>query len=443
MISHPECVVWQERAKMVLGGGPATLSKHWNRFVYGLSPIVLERGDGPYVWCPDGQRYIDTIAALGPTILGHSDPKVTAAVERQSKLLASASLPTRLEVEVAERLVHHIPGAEQVRFASNGKDVTEAAVKVARYMTDKRHVIYVGYHGGFSDYLATTDKNGGILPMLSTYNHQVRWCAWRELAALLPRVANDLACLMFEVPPEPWGTSAETTRASIQRYCDVAREWGGLAIIDEVVTGFRYDLGGAQAMYGVQADLACFSKGMANGYKLAALTGPRELMQVFDGGRVFLSTTFGGEATALAACKETLDVLQQTRALGHLRWYGSGVGNNLAGLLAKYAIPARLRGNYARMVLDWQAVPGIATADELRTLWLQELLRHGVLASVPIFPMCCYTADIAQELCLAFEAACSVLAQVVHEQRPIGDVLECPVITDVFQQRYAPQEHAS
>ena len=92
------------------------------------------------------------------------------------------------------------------------------------------------------------------------------------------------------------------------------------------------------------------------------------------------------------------------------------------------------------MVLDWQDVPGMATADELRTLWLQELLRHGVLASVPIFSMCCWNEAIVAELCVAFEAACVVLAQVVHEQRPIGDVLECPVITDVFQQRYARQE---
>ena len=436
-----------ERAEKVLAGGPATLSKHPSRFPQGIAPVFLERGEGAYCWDVDGRRYIDTIAALGPILLGHAHPGVTEAVQRQSAQLTSASLPTRLEVEVAERLAAIIPGAEQVRFASNGKDVTEAAVKVARYVTGKQHVIYVGYHGGFGDYLATTDKDGGLLSSLKTYNTQIRWGDTHALDSAVVRTDHaqpfdNLAAIIVEVPPEPRDTPCETTALMIHQYSNAAKQYGALFILDEVVTGFRYGLGGAQALYGVQADLACFSKGMANGYKLAAITGPRHVMQAFDGGRVFLSTTFGGEATALAACKATLDVLQQTPALSQLHWYGSGVGNNLAGLLAKYAIPARLRGNYARMVLDWQAVPGIATADELRTLWLQELLRQGVLASVPIFPMCCYTADIVQELCLAFEAACSVLAQVIHEQRPIGDVLECPVITDVFQQRYAPQEHA-
>ena len=436
--------LWQ-RAGKVLGGGPATLSKHPGRFCQGLAPVFIDYGSGAYVLDVDGRRYIDTIAALGPILLGHSHHAVTEAVIEQAYHLTSASLPTRLEVEVAERLVEMVPGAEQVRFASNGKDVTEAAVKVARYVTGKQHVIYVGYHGGFGDYLATTDKDGGVLPCLKTYNHQVPWGDEDAILDCLDSCYLDLAAIIYEVPPAPWGESLDTTQHIMARYAELAHGAQALMIVDEVVTGFRYGLGGAQALYDVRADLACFSKGMANGYKLAALTGARDLMQAFDGGKVFLSTTFGGEATTLAACKATLDVLQQTPALEHLQCHGVVVGNTLDRLLEKYAIPARLRGNYARMVLDWYAAPEIATAEELRTLWLQELLKRGVLASVPIFSMCCWNEQIVEELCGAFEAACAVLAQVVHEQRPIGDVLECPTITDVFQQRYrspeTPEEH--
>ena len=431
--------LWQ-RAARVLAGGPATLSKHPSRFPQGLAPIFLDRGEGAYCWDVEGRRYIDTIAALGPILLGHGHPGVMEAVQRQGAQLTSASLPTWLEVEVAERLCSLIPGAEQVRFASNGADVTNAAVKIARYVTNKSHVIFCGYHGGHDAYLSTTDKDGGILSLIGNYHHQVRWRDLAQLDTLLADCGADFACLMLEVPPEAWGMPSDETATILRQYQQRTHDEDALFILDEVVTGFRYGLAGAQGYYDVQADLACFSKGIANGHKLAAITGPRELMQAFDGGKVFLSTTFGGEATALAACKATLDVLQQTPALEHLHWYGSGVGNNLAGLLDKYGIPARLRGNYARMVLDWQDVPGIVTADELRTLWLQELLRHGVLASVPIFSMCCWNEVIVQELCRAFEAACIVLAQVVHEQRPIGDVLECPAITDVFSQRYSTQE---
>ena len=432
--------LWQ-RAKRVLAGGPATLSKHPTRFPHGLAPTFLERGDGAYVWDIDGNRYLDTISALGPIILGHNHPAVTEAVWTQAERLTSASLPTRLEVEVAERLCGLIPGAEQARLASNGKDVTEAAVKVARHITGKRHAIYIGYHGGFGDYLATTDKNGGVLAVLSPYNHQLTWGAWDDLAILLQQCRNDVACIMFEVPPEPWGLAEETTHDTMQYYCDAAHEQGGLAIIDEVVTGFRYGLGGAQQLYGVQADLATFSKGMANGYKLSALIGPRALMQAFDGGKVFLSTTFGGEATALAACLATLDVLEHTPALRRLQEQGQAIGDRLAQAIVDLGSPCKLRGNYARMVLDWQPVHEIATADELRTLWLQELLRHGVLASVPLFPMCCYDTTITEALRSATEEALLRINEVVDGRVSIGQALECEVITDVFQQRHSSTFH--
>ena len=163
-------------------------------------------------------------------------------------------------------------------------------------------------------------------------------------------------------------------------------------------------------------------------------------MQAFDGGRVFLSTTFGGETTALAACKATLDVLDTTDALTQLAQCGMKLGCALSALFTIHDLPMRLRGNYARMVIDFDGIPGLVSADELRTLWLQELVKHDVLASVPLFPMTCYTAGIVEEVLSAADAACGVLAQVVHEQRPIGDVLECPVITDVFRQRYAAEE---
>ena len=196
LVSNKSQSLWR-RAEKVLAGGPATLSKHPARFPQGLAPVFLDRGNGAYVWDVDGQRWIDTIAALGPILLGHDNGAVSDAAQGQAYRLTSASLSTRLEVEVAERLVEIIPGAEQVRFASNGKDITEAAVKVARYVTGKQHAIYIGYHGGFSDYLATTDKDGGILGYLRLYNHQLPWRDLKALDTTMDSTENNLACIML------------------------------------------------------------------------------------------------------------------------------------------------------------------------------------------------------------------------------------------------------
>lgn len=438
-MQHPNSQALWARAQRVLAGGPATLSKHPARFPAGIAPAFLSHGDGAYVWDVDGHKYIDVIAGLGPILLGHDYLPVTDAVRRQAERMTSGSLPTAIEVEVAEQLVDCIPGAEQVRFASNGKDVTEAAVKLARHVTGKRHAIYVGYHGGFGDYLITTDKNGGVLPSLAQYNHQVPFGDTTALFDVIARECqDDLAIIMAEVPPFAWGSDIATDTLRIREYQAAARIHGALFVLDEVVTGFRYGMAGAQGYYGITADLATFSKGMANGYPLAAITGPRAIMEHFEDGRVFLSTTFGGEATALAACKATLETLRETDALERLHAYGNSFGVQAQELLEPLHGAVTLRGNAPRMVFDFAGTESVS-ADALRTLWLQELHTHGVLAGVPWFPMTCWNTTIVQQLVAAVEAAVDVMARVTSGADSLENVLRCPVIGQVFDARAGQQ----
>ena len=443
-MQHPQCAALWARAEHVLGGGPATLSKLPQRYAYGVSPMLLTAGDGAYVTCPDGQRYVDCVAALGPVLLGHNHPAVTEAVWSQSELLACSTLSTPLEIEVAELLCAMIPGAEMVRFASNGADVCNAAVKVARYVTGKRHIVFTGYHGGHDSYLATTDKRGGLLAELVPYNHQIPFGDWPALGTLLDRIGGHLAAVMVEVPPVAWGQDPQQVTESLLTYRALARDCGALFLVDEVVTGFRYALGGAQAYYGVQGDLSCWSKGLANGYPCAALTGPRDLMRVFDGGAIFLSTTFGAQPVGLAAAKATLTTLRETDALAQLHRHGQALGEAVQRSLAQWSLPATLRGTGARFVVDWQGVPGVATLAELRTLWLQELVTHGVLAGVPWLPMAAYTDALVTAVHQAVQAACEVIADVgVAGRTLIADALHVPTITDVFEGRYELHEESS
>lgn len=445
-MNHEKSNALWARAERVLAGGPATLSKHPSRYPWGIAPKFLKGGCGAEVWDVDGHTYIDMVAALGPIILGHNNEYIYNAVMRQIGSgeygLISSTLPTSLEVEVAEMLCDMIPGAEQVRFASNGADVTNAAIKIARYVTGKSDVIFTGYHGGHDSYLSTTDKDGGVVGSTSLWNHQIPWGEFSFSEPIQERpisLLSDLAAIVVEVPPVAQNVSIADVANILGRYKQIAHDAGALFIMDEVVTGFRYHLSGAQHDYGVTADLACFSKGMANGYPCAAITGPREYMKAFEGGKVFLSTTFGANAVGLAACKMTLEMLYGTPALENLHAHGETIREHFVNMMAEYKIPATLRGNAARMVIDWH-FDQCADRDELQTLWLQETIKRGVLFGVPIFPMTCYDDSITQKVLQAANESFSVIAEVTDGKKRINDALECPVIRTVFD-RYKDQEN--
>lgn len=440
MPAHPQSNALWQRAEKVLAGGPGTLSKMPSRYPEGIAPKFLLSGDGAYVTDADGHRYVDCVAALGPILLGHHHNYVTNRVFTQIDIdgLVSSTLSTALEVEVAEQLVEMIPGAECCRFAMNGKDVTEAAVKVARYVTEKRDAIYVGYHGGFGDYLMTTDKRGGVLECLAPYNHQVQWGNTPQLIEALSN-ADDLAVIIAEVPPRPYGEDPSIVTAELEHLARQAHAHGALFVLDEIVTGLRYGLGGAQAYYGVKADMVTMSKALGNGYPIAAVLGPQELLKAFDGGQVFLSTTFGANPIGLAACKATLETLRETDALKTLEHYGAALLDRIAELFTLTNMPCGIRGNYARFVFDWHDYNEIDAAT-LRTLWLQELCRGGVLANIPWFPMCSYDDAVMLQILNAVRDAVYVISDVVSGRVAIQDALQCPIITDVFQQRYAAQE---
>ena len=421
------------RAQSVLAGGTGTFSKHSSRYPAGLAPDALVRGNGPYVWDTQGRRFLDTVAALGPILLGHGHFAVTEAIIHQLAHGTSFSMLHPLEVEVAELLCEVIPCAEMVRFARNGTDVTNATVRLARAITGHQHMLFMGYAGGGMDsYGITTDKAAGILPQLHPYNHQL---AWGNVSTVPRHAWNDLAGIMIEVPPFPWGSPSQHDRQTLQAYHKVAHDCGALFILDEIVTWPRYGLAGAQGVYDITPDLCTVSKAIANGVPLAALVGQRQYMERLNQGDIFMSYTFAGETTALAAAKAVLTILRDTDALANLHKQGTRLGDGLQVLFHEYALPATLWGNYARLSVRWQDVPGVATNQELRTLWLAEMARRGVLWGIGVcFVMACWTE---RETTMCLEVArdvCALMASAIWDGH-VQEVLPCPVIGDVLAVR--------
>ena len=301
------------RARGLIPAGTQTLAKGPTQFVDGVAPKYLARGKGCRVWDVDGNEYIDLSMGVGPLVLGYSYPRVDEAVREQLSHGLTFSLMHPLEVEVAELIRSLVPGADAVRFSKTGCDVTSAAVRLARAYTGRERVLCCGYHGWHDWYVGTTGRAAGVP---SSTRALTEAFPYNDTTALFDRLDGSVACVILE--PMIFEQPEHDFLRIVKRACEDA---GALLIFDEMWTGFRFALGGAQEYFDVTADLACFSKAVANGMPLSVLTGRADVMRLLDED-VFFFTTFGGEALSLAAARATLLELQAERACGELARQG-------------------------------------------------------------------------------------------------------------------------
>ena len=384
-----------ERAQRLIPAGTQTLSKSPTQFVDGVSPKFLARGHGCHVWDVDGNEYIDYPMALGPILLGYDYAPVTEAAIRQIREGTVFTMMHPIEVEVAEQLVDLIPCAEQVRFAKNGGDATNGAIRAARALTGREHVISTGYHGYHDWYIASTERNAGVPEANRALIHPLAFGDLAALEAELDRLSGQIAAVMMEIPGE------EPPAGYLQAAIDLTHRHGALFVLDEIVTGFRYALGGAQELYGIVPDLACFGKGMANGFPLAAVVGSREAMSAFE--RIFFSTTYGGETVSLAAARATIDVMRSEPVLAQIWDVGESLRCGIEELVAGVGFDVMLGGNPPRSALTF-LVDGEPNF-ELRGIFLQETHKRGVLFGGPIFTTYSHDAEDVGNTLAAVEAA--------------------------------------
>lgn len=414
------------KAERLIPSCSQTFSKGPSQFVQGVSPVFLMRGQGSHVWDVDGNEYIDYPMALGPIILGHNYPAVTEAVTRQMGDGTTFSLPHPLEVEVAEMLVGIIPCAEMVRFGKNGSDATSGAVRVARAYTGRDIIACCGYHGWQDWYIGSTTRNKGVpkavreLTIPFEYNN----------VASLERIFAEHPGRVAAVIMEPVGV-VEPCNGFLHQVRDITRAEGSLLIFDEVVTGFRLALGGAQEYFGVTPDLACVGKAMANGYPIAAIVGCREVMKLFD--EVFFSFTFGGETFSLAAALATIRETQEKQVISVLWEQGRKLKDGYNLLAREFGAQdyTECIGLPPRTVIIFKDKSG-AESFLLKSLFQQECLKRGVLFSGG--QNICYShrdADLDYTL-RVYRAAMEILADAIRKM-DVAARLEGEPVQPVFR----------
>ena len=371
--THERSRALRERALRVIPGGSQTLSKGADQFVQGVAPMFLERGKGSRVWDVDGNQFIDYMMALGPIVLGYGDPGVDQAVRDQLDQGMQFSLPHPIEIEVAELLVDLVPCAEMVRFGKNGSDVTAGAIRVARAVTGRDLVAVCGYHGWQDWYIGSTSRHKGVPAATRSLTRKFRYNHANDLESLFAESPGAFAAVILEP------IHGEEPRDDfLERVAELTRKHGALLVFDEVKTGFRFGLGGAQAHYGITPDLACFGKAIANGMPLSALVGRRQYMQVI--GEVFFSFTAGGETLSLAAALATMRALRDTDALQRLWRAGTSLREGYNRLAAEFGLEQVTHcEGLAPMTVTSFADQKDHSSSLIRSLFQQEMIDRGIL----------------------------------------------------------------
>ncbi len=382
LAASPRARELQRRAHELIPGGAHTYAKGDDQYPEG-APAFLVRGDGCRVWDLDGREFIEYGMGLRSVALGHGHPAVVEAAAAAMRQGTNFTRPHPLEVECAERLLGLIPGADMAKFCKNGSDATTAAVKHARAWTSRDLVAICKDQPFFSTddwFIGTTAMPAGIPSSIREQTVDFRYNDLASVDALFRRFPGQLACLVLEP-----AAVQEPSAGFLEGLRDRCRAEGVLLVFDEMITGFRWHLGGAQTLYRVTPDLSTFGKAMGNGFAISALVGRRDVMErgglAHPGERVFLlSTTHGAETHALAAAMETMKIYEREGVVDVLYKQGARLRAGIESEARRQGVGEhfRLLGRDCNLVYAARDAEGKPSQD-FRTLVLQETLKRGVL----------------------------------------------------------------
>lgn len=411
-----------ERAKDLIPCFSQTMAKGPSQYVQGVAPIYLQKGEGAYVWDVDGNRFLDYNMAIGPISLGYCFPAVDEAIRKQLSDGITFSLMHPLEVDVAELIRDTVPNAEAIRFSKGGADVTSAAIRIARAYTGKDKILCCGYHGWHDWYVSTMTRNSGIpkgiQDLTFTFNYN-------DIESVAKSIDEDTAAIILEpvVFEEPQNDFLHKLR-------ELCTEKGILLIFDEMWTGFRISLGGAQEYFGIDADMATFSKAVANGMPISVLTGKRKYFHVLEED-VFFFNTFGGETLSLAAAKATIEYMKTNRVPDYLFTMGLMLKNGFNEICQSIGLSSVIATGYPyRTIVQFSEKNGDPLLQ--KSLVQQELIRRGILWSG--FHTLCYShseEDIRYTLD-AYKEVLTILKNAIKSDT-LRDSIEGTPVLPVFR----------
>jgi glutamate-1-semialdehyde 2,1-aminomutase len=360
----------QRRAERYLPGGVNSPVRAFR--AVGGDPPFLVRAEGATLWDADGNRYLDYFGSWGPMILGHAHPLVVEAIQQAAARSASFGASTAVEADLAELVIAAVPSMEKLRFVSSGTEATMSAIRVARAFTNRKYVLkFEGCYHGHSDGLLVKAGSGlatfglpgsaGVPPEVA---HWTLTMPFNDLAAVEEAFAShpdQIACVIVEPVVGNMGCVAPAP-GYLEGLRSITRETGSVLIFDEVMTGFRLALGGAQQVFGIEPDLTCMGKIIGGGLPCAAFGGKAKLMDLLAPlGPVYQAGTLSGNPLAMAAGIATLRYLaaHQAEVYGGLETRTAAVAEGIAGAARDAGI--EMETNRVGSMVTWFFTKGRVT----------------------------------------------------------------------------------
>lgn len=406
-----------DKVHAIIPGGSHTYAKGDDQYPEMMRPYVV-RGEGCHIWDVDGNEFIEYNMGVRAVTLGHAYKSVVAAAHQQMLKGNNFVRPATIELECAEQLLSMIGGAEMVKFSKDGSDATSGAIKLSRAYTGRDMIAVCGDHPFFSVddwYIGTTPMSAGIPKVIQDLTVKFKYNDIESVKVLFERYPNRIACVILE--PEKEQEPKDNFLHEVQKLCG---EKGAVFILDEMITGFRWHNGGAQAFHKITPDLTTFGKALANGFSVSALVGKREIMRLggldHDKERVFLmSGTHGAENHGLAAAMATMRVYQDEPVVETLWRQGKRIASGLKQAIEENKLTKHVSilGRPCCLVYgtrDNENTP----SQSFRTLLLQETMKRGILAPSLVVSYSHSDADIDRTI-EAFNAAFHIYRKALDE----------------------------
>ncbi len=340
-------------------------------------PVFFKRGYANHIVDVDGNDYIDWMAAYGPMILGEVEQEINDAVTEDMKKGFCFSLSQEIQIKLAKKLIEIIPCAEKVIFGKTGSDSTNMAVRIARAYTDKNKIIKCGYHG-WGDWTNET-LTGAVVGVPKAYQDLTMEMEYNDLENLENMLKNDddIACIIM--PPFGHAHMFVPLEYPDEGYLEgvraLADKYKAVLIFDEIRTGFRFALGGAQEYYGVTPDLGCFGKAMANGYAVSACVGKAEIMDAASD-KAFISSTMYPNSLEMVAALKTIEIIERENVIEDVWTKGKYFRERAEEICAKFDVGVFYAGIEPMPLICFKEVDGFW--EQRRELFYTQMVRRKI-----------------------------------------------------------------
>ncbi len=422
------------KAKKVIPGGTQLLSKRAGRFLPEKWPSYFKKAKGVTIWDLDGNKYIDmTIMGVGACTLGYADDDVNNAVKNIIDNGSMSTLNTPEEVELAELLIKIHPWAGAVRYARTGGEAMVVAVRIARTHTKKEKVAFCGYHGWHDWYLSSNLADNANLDGHLLLGLEPAGVPRGLMGTAIPFEYNKINQLESIIKEHDIGVIVteplrhhEPENNFLHKIRQIADEIGAVFIIDEITMGWRLTVGGSHLLYDVNPDIMVTAKAISNGYPMAAIIGKKEVMDAAQNS--FISSTYWTERIGPTAAIATIKKMLKYNVPAHLNRIGKLIGEGWMDLAKKYDLDIEILPPNALISFSFN----YENAQELKTLFTQEMLKRGFLASTSVYVSYSHTENHVKMYLKIVDDVFGIMKDAMN-MNSVASMLEGPVAYEGFQ----------